>query len=102
MTRAVKSQTHGNVIPLEPLRKPHSIRPAVPRPTSVQRDWLSHGLTQAGGKLPLFDGYGARISTRTVKSCMRQGWAEPWFDNPLKPDWLICRLTRAGREALQG
>jgi hypothetical protein len=31
---------------------------------------------------------------------MEQGWAEPWFANPLKPDWLVCRLTQAGRDAL--
>jgi hypothetical protein len=32
---------------------------------------------------------------------MDQGWAEPWFANPLKPDWLVCRLTAAGRAVVQ-
>lgn len=103
MARPLTRQIQGNVIPLELSRKPQTeASPAVPRPTAAQRDWLSRGLTQPDGKLPLFDELGARINTRTIKSCMRQGWAEPWFDNPLKPDWLICKLTVAGREALQG
>lgn len=71
------------------------------RPTAQQRQWLSCGLEQPGGKLPLFDEWGQRISDRTVKSCIEQGWAEPWFTNPLKPDWLVCRLTDAGRAALR-
>jgi hypothetical protein len=29
---------------------------------------------------------------------MERGWAEPWFENPLKPDWLVCKLTAAGRK----
>ena len=74
----------------------------VPRPTAVQRNWLSRGLAQAGGKLPLFDERGQRISPRTIQSCIEQGWAEPWFANPLKPDWLVCKLTERGRSAVNG
>jgi hypothetical protein len=37
-----------------------------------------------------------------VRSCIDQGWAEPWFSNPLKPDWLVCKLTAAGRIAVGG
>jgi hypothetical protein len=37
------------------------------------------------------------VSPRTVKACVEHGWAEPWFSNPLKPDWLICKLTEEGR-----
>ena len=55
---------------------------------------------QPGGKLPLFDAMGQRISERTIKSCIRQGWAEPWFDNPLKPNWTVCKITALGRRAL--
>ena len=29
------------------------------------------------------------------------GWAERWFQNPLKPDWLVCRVTAKGRMALE-
>ncbi|MBO43073.1 MAG: hypothetical protein CMM28_05050 [Rhodospirillaceae bacterium] len=68
------------------------------RPTRGQIDWLRQGLQQPGGKLPLFDHFGQKVSDRTVKSCIQQGWAEPWFDNPIKPDWLICKLTDSGRK----
>ena len=67
------------------------------RPTSVQRRWLSRGLGQPGGKLPLFDENGQEINPQTIISCIRQGWAEPWIRNPIKPDWLVCRLTGVGR-----
>jgi len=66
-------------------------------PTEVQRKWLRGGLDQPGGKLPLFDENGQRFSERTVRSCIENGWAEPWFSNPLKPDWLVCKLTHLGR-----
>ena len=68
-----------------------------PRPTAVQLSWLRRGLGQAGGKLPLFDGDGKRVGERTVRACIEQGWAKPWFSNPIKPDWLICKLTETGR-----
>lgn len=68
------------------------------RPTAAQISWLRLGLDQAGGKLPLFDGNGKRIGARTVRACIEQGWAAPWFSNPIKPDWLVCKLTDAGRE----
>ena len=71
-----------------------------PVPSSVQRAWLKRGLDQAGGKLPLFDRDGQQIDPRTIQACIEQGWAEPWFENPIKPDWLVCRLTEAGRAAL--
>jgi hypothetical protein len=70
------------------------------RPTAAQRAWLRCGLNQAGGKLPLFDSDGQRVSERTIRSCIDQGWAEPWFNNPIKPDWLVCKLTEPGRDAV--
>jgi hypothetical protein len=66
-------------------------------PTPSQLKWLERGLTQAGGKLPLFDKNGKRINERTVQSCIEKGWAKPWFENPIKPDWQVCGLTKAGR-----
>jgi hypothetical protein len=24
----------------------------------------------------------------------------PWMQNPIKPDWLVCRLTEAGYRVL--
>lgn len=71
-------------------------RPAT-RPSEIQRDWLSRALTQPGGKLPLFDKNGKRIDPRTVRRCIEQGWAEPWFVNAAKPDWLVCKITESGR-----
>lgn len=67
------------------------------RPTAEQRAWLTRGLAQPGGKLPLFDEDGQRVPEDLVRACLDAGWAAPWFANPLKPDWLVCRLTDAGR-----
>lgn len=69
-------------------------------PTAPQVAWLRRGLDQPGGKLPLFDEEGQRVKKQTIESCIKAGWAERWFHNPLKPDWLVCRLTDAGRTAL--
>ena len=41
-----------------------------------------------------------RNNENTIRACIDHGWAEPWFTNPLKPDWLVCKLTDAGRAAL--
>ena len=71
------------------------------RPSAAQLGWLKRGLKQPGGKLPLFDEWGQRINEQTIRSCIAQGWAEPWFANPLKPDWLVCKLTDAGRSMLE-
>jgi len=65
--------------------------------TKQQLRWLQRGLDQAGGKLPLFDDKGRKINERTIQSCIERGWAEPWFNNPLKPDWLVCKITESGR-----
>ena len=67
------------------------------KPSTAQRRWLRSGLSQPGGKLPLFDVDGQRIAAGTVRRCMELGWAEPWFANPLKPDWIVCKLTHLGR-----
>jgi hypothetical protein len=70
------------------------------QPSNAQIKWLRRGLKQAGGKLPLFNNDGQKINSRTINSCLKQGWAEPWFNNPIKPDWLVCKLTQAGRKIL--
>lgn len=70
------------------------------RPSAAQLHWLARGLDQPGGKLPLFDEWGQRVNERTIRSCIEQGWAEPWFANALKPDWLVCKLTDTGRAVL--
>ena len=66
-------------------------------PTLPELLYLRRGLTQAGGKLPLFDLDGQAVAAPIVRRCLDRGWAEPWFSNPLKPDWLVCKLTEAGR-----
>lgn len=67
--------------------------------TQDERDYLAYGLTQPGGKLPLFDVRGQEINPKVIKGCLSKGYAERWFANPVKPDWLVCRLTDAGRHA---
>lgn len=69
-------------------------------PTLAELLYLRRGLAQPGGKLPLFDLDGQQIDDAIIRRCLDQGWAEPWFHNPLKPDWLICKLTAAGRQAV--
>jgi len=73
---------------------------AAPRPTEPQRRYLERGLSQPGGKLPLFDADGREVAPRTVQACIANGWAEPWLKNPIKPDWLVCRLTAKGYAVL--
>ena len=74
--------------------------PSARRPSAAQRRYLMRGLDQPGGKLPLFDDRGREFSRKTIEACIQRGWAEPWFANPLKPDWLVCKLTRHGYQAL--
>ena len=70
------------------------------RISGAERQYLEMGLKQPGGKLPLFDDFGQEISHQIIRNCVDKGLAEPWFANPLKPDWLVCRLTEMGRGAL--
>ena len=72
------------------------------RPTKAQTAWLLRGLREPGGKLPLFTETGQRVNERMVRSCLDRGWAEPWFENPLKLNWLVCKLTDEGRAAVAG
>ena len=70
------------------------------RPTEPQRRFLERGLTEPGGKLPLFDRDGRPVPRKTVESCISHGWAERWTANPIEPHWLVCKLTPAGYRAL--
>ena len=67
------------------------------QPSLPELFYLRRGLAQPGGKLPLFDLDGQAIAAEVVQACLDRGWAEPWFNNPLKPDWLVCKLTETGR-----
>ena len=64
--------------------------------------YLRMGLDQPGGKLPLFDDSGQEIKPVTIRNCVENGFAERWFANPLKPEWLVCRLTDTGRAVARG
>lgn len=66
-------------------------------PTLDEILYLRRGLAQPGGKLPLFDLDGQQVNAAVVRRCLKRGWAEPWFQNPIKPDWLVCKLTAAGQ-----
>jgi hypothetical protein len=70
------------------------------KPTWAQIRYLIRGIKEPGGKLPLFDDEGQEIDIRTIRSCVARGWAEPWFANPIKPTWLVCRLTPSGYKIL--
>ena len=74
---------------------------AQPAPTRAELAYLRRGTGEPGGKLPLFDRRGQEISPAIIRICIANGWAEHWFANPVKPDWLVCRLTQAGREMVQ-
>lgn len=70
------------------------------RPSPAQIRYLARGLDEPGGKLPLFDRDGREIPKKTVEACIAHGWAEPWVANPMKPNWLVCRLTPQGFRVL--
>src|ERR1700757_2683800 len=70
------------------------------RPTEAQRRHLQRGRSERGGKLPIFDRAGRQVPRKTIEACIAHGWAEPWTANPIKPDWVVCRLTPAGYRAL--
>jgi len=70
------------------------------RPSAAQLRYLARGLEEPGGKLPLFDRDGREIPRKTIEACIAHGWAEPWVANPMKPSWLVCRLTAEGYRIL--
>lgn len=76
--------------------KPGAVASSSTGPSPVQRRWLLRGADQPGGKLPLFDADGREVPRATIRACLAAGWAEPWFANPVKPDWLVCKLTAEG------
>ncbi len=85
----------GNVVrlPTEAAR----IEVASALPSFAELVYLRRGLSQPGGKLPVFDLDGQQVGDDVVRRCIDLGWAEPWFANKLKPDWLVCKLTQHGR-----
>ena len=97
------STLSDNVIALQPHRTRRNSQKSRGKSDNLspaQREWLTRGLAQPGGKLPIFDRDGQKVNRKTINSCIKMGWASPWFDNPIKPDWLICKLTDEGRRQL--
>jgi len=64
------------------------------------RVWLRGGGAREDGRLALFDQFGEPIDKKIVKTAIASGFAEPWFTNPMRPQWTICRLTRKGQDFL--
>ncbi len=90
---------NDNSLPDQLLPKARETRAS--QPTKPQCRWMKRGLSQPGGKIPLFDDDGQKVSVRTVQSCLEHGWVEPWFVNPVKPDWIVCKLTNTGRALIE-
>lgn len=74
---------------------------AQPLPSRAELAYLRRGIREPGGKLPLFDRRGQEINPAVIHICIANGWAEHWFANPVKPNWLVCRLTDLGRALVE-
>ncbi len=97
---SASTDTDLTQIPRPPSGHHEDTNKAAVRPTVPQRRYLERGLDQPGGKLPLFDRDGREVPRKTIEACIAHGWAEAWTRNPIKPDWLVCRLTAAGYQVL--
>ena len=64
------------------------------------KDWLQGGLNRSDGRLALFDRFGEPVDKAVIKTAIKQGLAEPWFSSPMRPQWMVCRITPKGRESL--
>jgi hypothetical protein len=51
-------------------------------------------------KTPIRQACGQPRHNGDIASCIAHGWAEPWTRNPIKPEWLVCRLTLEGYQVL--
>jgi hypothetical protein len=97
---SASGNTDLSEIPRSPSSHHEDTNKAAMRPTAPQRRYLERGLDQPGGKLPLFDRDGREVPRKTIASCIAHGWAESWTRNPIKPEWLVCRLTPEGYRVL--
>lgn len=87
--------------PHELIFKPNIASQHLVRISDREIAYLRRGLRQPGGKLPLFDLDGQEFEAAVIRRCIERGWAQPWFSNPLKPDWLVCKLTLSGRAVVE-
>ncbi len=65
------------------------------------RDWLRGGLNREDGRLAMFDTFGEPVRKIIIKTAIAEGLAEPWFSSPMRPQWMVCRLTSKGRDVLR-
>ena len=71
------------------------------RETEIElRNWLRGGLDREDGRLAIFDSFGEPVNKAVIKSAISEGLAEPWFSSPMRPQWMVCRLTPKGRTVL--
>lgn len=70
------------------------------KPSLAQKKFLSYGLKKPDGKLSMFDRHGQEFSRETVKSCIDHGWCKKRYRQPIGSSWLVCELTKTGRDAL--
>ncbi|MEP3655166.1 MAG: hypothetical protein ABJO36_09745 [Litorimonas sp.] len=63
-------------------------------------NWLKGGLDRSDGRLAMFDTFGEPVNKAVIKSAIAAGLAEPWFSSPMRPQWMVCRITAKGRETL--
>ncbi|MBL4836934.1 MAG: hypothetical protein JKY34_05090 [Kordiimonadaceae bacterium] len=71
------------------------------KPSHAQIRYLARGVSEPGGKLPLFDNSGQRIKEQTIRACIAHGWCKPWYHNSIDPSWLVCKLTDDGRNIVE-
>ena len=71
------------------------------RLTTAQKAYLETGINNKDGRLSLFDAFGNHFPPRTVEACLKKGFTEKWFANPMKPDWTVFRITNEGRNAVE-
>ncbi len=90
--------SQGIIVPMSNQAAHNATQPV---PSRAELSYLRRGMFEPGGKLPLFDRRGQEINPAIIQICLANKWAEHWFANPVKPDWLVCRLTQAGRNVVQ-
>ncbi len=66
-----------------------------------ERSYLLMGTDSPRGRLPLFDAHGQEVKQAVIKSCISKGYVERWFANPMRPQWVMFRLTDKGRQAIK-
>ena len=72
----------------------------VPEISLDQLSYLKGGYDSIDGRLPLMDVEGNWISSETIETCQKEGWAEPVFQKNILRDLKRLKLTEEGREMI--